>query len=313
MPGPGEARIRTASCAICATDLVMVAGWQRTRPPAIPGHEWSGVVDGIGPGVSPGLIGLGCVGENVLAGGGEVGFERPGGYAEYFITDAVNLRFLPAGYPWSAAALIEPLAVCVRAAGKLRRGSDRAALIIGDGPIGLVMLALLRVYGVGTVVLVGEHAVRLAAARELGAHVALDHRHVTRPEELASVLGFQEAFGMVVEASGSLTGLQMAWQAVGDGGELMVLGDYGEGRADFAWNDLLHREIEIRASNASAGAWDEAIALATTGQFPLGRLITHEIPAARFQEAWHIATREPGGAIKVVFVWTREGGGLPAN
>ena len=40
-PAPGQVRIRTAACGICATDLEMIAGWQRTSFPAIPGHEWS--------------------------------------------------------------------------------------------------------------------------------------------------------------------------------------------------------------------------------------------------------------------------------
>ena len=48
-PGPGQARIRTLACGICATDLEMIAGWNRTGFPAIPGHEWSGVVDAWDP------------------------------------------------------------------------------------------------------------------------------------------------------------------------------------------------------------------------------------------------------------------------
>ena len=47
-PGAGQVRIRTGACAICATDLVMIAGWDRTGFPAIPGHEWAGTVDAAG-------------------------------------------------------------------------------------------------------------------------------------------------------------------------------------------------------------------------------------------------------------------------
>ena len=49
VPGPGQALIRTAFCGICATDLQMIAGWERTGFPSIPGHEWSGVVESVGP------------------------------------------------------------------------------------------------------------------------------------------------------------------------------------------------------------------------------------------------------------------------
>ena len=67
-PGPGQVRIRTAACGVCATDLAMIAGWQRTGFPAIPGHEWSGMVDAVGPGVDCALLGKPCVAENVLVG-----------------------------------------------------------------------------------------------------------------------------------------------------------------------------------------------------------------------------------------------------
>ncbi|MAE30524.1 MAG: dehydrogenase, partial [Verrucomicrobiales bacterium] len=73
--GPGEALIRTGACAICATDLKMFAGWERTSFPAVAGHEWSGTVDAVGEGVDGPLVGRRCVGENVLSDGGEVGFE----------------------------------------------------------------------------------------------------------------------------------------------------------------------------------------------------------------------------------------------
>ena len=63
LPEPlrGEARIRTGACGICATDLVMIDGWERTGFPSIPGHEWSGTVDAVGPGVDEELLGRRCV------------------------------------------------------------------------------------------------------------------------------------------------------------------------------------------------------------------------------------------------------------
>ena len=54
-PGPGQVRIRTAACGICGTDLEMIRGWSRTTFPCVPGHEWSGTVDALGPGVPEAL------------------------------------------------------------------------------------------------------------------------------------------------------------------------------------------------------------------------------------------------------------------
>lgn len=50
-PKAGQVRIQTAACGICATDLSMIEGWERTGFPAIPGHEWSGIVESVGSGV----------------------------------------------------------------------------------------------------------------------------------------------------------------------------------------------------------------------------------------------------------------------
>ncbi|MBE3070479.1 MAG: alcohol dehydrogenase catalytic domain-containing protein, partial [Planctomycetes bacterium] len=118
-PGPGQVRVRTAACGVCATDLEMIDGDPRVCRPAILGHEWAGVVDAAGPGADAALVGRPCVAENVLADGGEVGFEHPGGYGEMLVTEAANVHLLPEGLAPAAAALIEPLAVAVRAVGRL--------------------------------------------------------------------------------------------------------------------------------------------------------------------------------------------------
>ena len=132
VPTAGQVRIRTSACGICATDLEMIKGWDRTGFPAIPGHEWSGVVDVVGPGVEASLVGRPCVAENVLADGGEVGFEHAGGYGQFLLTEAHNIRTLPQGFPMQEAALIEPLAVCVRAMRRL--GLTRSVATSTAGP-----------------------------------------------------------------------------------------------------------------------------------------------------------------------------------
>ena len=107
--------------------------------------------------------------ENVLADGGEVGFEHPGGYAEYFLTEADRVQPLPADYPLDKAALVEPLAVAVRALHRLAPESHDSALLFGDGPLGLLALMLLRQAGIANVVVVGGRPGRLATALALGA------------------------------------------------------------------------------------------------------------------------------------------------
>jgi len=300
-PGQGQVRIRTAACGICATDLEMIAGWDRTAFPSIPGHEWSGYIDAVGADVDAALVGQLCVAENVLADGGEVGFEHPGGYGQYFITERPNLRLLPPEFPSSTATLIEPLAVCIRA---LRRLSLRQqpTLISGDGTIGLLSLMLLRRAGVPQIVMIGGREGRLSLARDLGA--AATFNVFQRGDNLLPTLqGRFGAFPCIVEASGSAKGLDNALQLIARQGQLLLIGDYKAARADFPWNLLIHREIELIGSNASAGAWDEAVRLAIIEHLPLSRLITQAFDIASFEDAFALVRSQREDVIKVVLKW----------
>ena len=107
--------------------------------------------------------------ENVLADGGEVGFEHPGGYGEYFLTEVSNIHILPDDFPLTTAALIEPLAVVARALKRLRLAKEGTVLISGDGSIGLLSLMWLRQAGVENIIMVGGRTGRLALAQALGA------------------------------------------------------------------------------------------------------------------------------------------------
>ena len=303
LPGPGQVRIRTGACGICATDMLMIAGWDRTPFPAIPGHEWAGTVDAIGEGVATALAGRRCVAENVLASGGEVGFEYPGGYSEYFITEAAKIYPLPDDFPLATASLIEPLAVSVRGLKKLRLDDKSRALVIGDGPIGLLMVMLLHRADVDEIIVVGGRAPRLAIAQESGASYVLNYHQIEGDLANGILKTAGKVFPLVVEASGSAAAMQASLGLTTIGGQILVLGDYSDAHADFAWNHLLHRELEIIGSNASAGAWPDAVRLAVAGKLPLERLITHCLPVERFVEGVELTRSRRGDVVKVVLEW----------
>ena len=272
VPSKGEVRIRTAYCGICATDLSIIAGTDRVDYPFVPGHEWSGVVDAVGPGGDPGLIGRSCVAENVLADGGEVGFERPGGYGELFVTEARNLQLLAGEADMRAATLIEPLAVCVRGMKRLDAPKTQEVLVFGDGPIGLLMTALMRTEGHREVVVVGGRARRLDLAKALGASICLDYHN-------SEATGLSRRFSAIVEASGSAAAIRALWDLASPQARVLLIGDYKDVGEALPWQTLLHREISLIPSNASAGGWEEALGLARIVELPLARLISHEYAA----------------------------------
>ena len=303
-PSRGSARIKTAACGICATDLEMIDGCKRSKYPQILGHEWSGVVDAVGDGVDETLIGSPCVAENVLTDGGEVGFEHPGGYGEYFITEARNVQVLPGGFPMTTAAMIEPLAVSVRAMKRLRLEDKTEALILGDGPIGLIMLMLLKRAGVGVVALVGGRNDRLDLAKKLGAANVINY-HEIEGDLAASIRdGIGGKVTNVIEASGSPDAMQACLDLTKPCGHILMLGDYATARADFPWLHVLHNEFEIIGSNASAGAWPEAVKIATSNGIPLEKLVTQTFPPEDAEKGIGWMKSRKHGVIKIVMDWT---------
>ncbi|MCL4506395.1 MAG: zinc-binding dehydrogenase [Chloroflexi bacterium] len=301
-PGSGQVRIRTGACGICATDLVMLAGWERTGYPATPGHEWSGTVDAVGAGVDGSLLNRRCVADNVWSDGGEVGFEHPGGYGQYFLTEAANLQLLPDGFAFSTAALIEPLAVCVRAMHRLGHCAG-PVLVSGDGPIGLLMTALLAHAGVKDILTVGGREQRLALARDFGASQTLNY-HTVKGELANAVRQLAGLdFPTVIEATGSASAMQTAFGLAAREGKLLILGDYGLSRADIPWNAILIRELTLLGSNASAGSWQEAVRLAVNGHIALDRLVTHRLPARQFAEGVAKTASRSSDVIKVILDW----------
>jgi len=247
-------------------------------------------------------MGSRCVAENVLADGREVGFEHPGGYGEYLITEAAKVQVLPSGFSPAAATLIEPFAVCVRGLRRLRLTAERRALVIGDGPIGLLLVMLLGRMTVDEICLVGGRATRLTLAEELGAGSTLNYHDAGSDLACAVKVRFGDPFPAAIEASGSSAAMDAALDLAGHGGKILVVGDYGDARATMAWNHLLHHEIELIGTNASADAWPEAVRFACEESLPLDRLVSHRLPVERFEEGVELV-RNCRDAVKVVLEW----------
>lgn len=304
MPEPkaGQVRIKTVACGICATDLEMIGGWERTSFPVIPGHEWFGIIDAVGGGCDKTIVGRHCVAENVLHDGGEVGFEHPGGYAEYFITETDNLHFLPDDFPLVVAALIEPLAVAVRTLRRLRMEDKNSVLIMGDGPIGLLITILLKRAGVGKITVIGGRGSRLALAKKLGAERTLNYHQFRGGGMEAAKETLNCSFPNIIEASGAAAAVASAVNLASKRGKILIVGDYKQSKADFLWNHLLHYELEMIGSNASAQAWPEAVQTAIAMQKELAELISGEWPAAKFAAAFD-TMKHNREIIKAVLRW----------
>jgi len=300
-PGPGQVRIRTAVCGICATDFEMIDGCARSRFPQILGHEWSGVVEKCGHAVGQSILGRPCVAENILADGGEVGFEHPGGYGEFFVTEAANVHLLPDGFPMEEAALVEPLTVTIRGIRRLRPAKG-TALVIGDGTIGLLFLLLLKHHGVEQVTLIGGRETRLRLASEFGASTVIDYHKVQGSMAEAISRSFTGKFDSIVDATKSVDALSLVCQLGAPEAKVLLIGNYYEKKAELSLQHVLLNEFEIIGSNSGAKAWPDAVKLAVGHELPLGKFATHRFPVADFATAMQTA-RGDKKAVKVLLCW----------
>jgi len=194
-PGPGEALVRTLACGICGSDLhalrhadQLVEAARDSGAPAfmdpardvVLGHEFCVEVLEFGPGTSSRLRpGDRAVSMPVVLRPPRiepVGFsnELPGGYGERMVLSAGMLLPVPDGLATEHAALTEPMAVGMHAVQMARLQKPDVPLVVGCGPVGLAVIAALRLQGVETVVASDYSPLRRELASRMGAHVVND-------------------------------------------------------------------------------------------------------------------------------------------
>jgi len=183
VPAEGQVLVAALACGICGSDLHMldILGTLGPDGPALVfGHEFCAQVLDHGPGTArrfaPGTRVCAVPYATGPDGPELVGYSTrfPGGFAERLVVDAQRLVAVPDDLPPEHAALTEPLAVGVHAVATARLTPGAPALVVGCGPIGLAVVAVLRARGHGPIVAVDFSPARRAHAERLGADVVVD-------------------------------------------------------------------------------------------------------------------------------------------
>lgn len=195
VPGPGEVLVDVLACGICGSDLhcamhgadlnaaaeeVTGAGLVDLSQPIVFGHEFVGRIASYGPGTEQRIqVGSRVVSMPFLLREqpvmlGFAGAEAPGGYAERMLLSEPLLIEVPDHVSTELAALTEPLAVAYRTVARADVSSDDVALVVGCGPIGLAVIAVLKMKGIGPIVASDLSAQRRSLAKQLGADVVID-------------------------------------------------------------------------------------------------------------------------------------------
>lgn len=312
-PEPGWIRIAVTAGGICGSDLHIYHAALGNPKGMQPGHEVAGIIDAVGDGsrlpvgshvaVEP-LLGCGdchqChVGRANLCGEVKLfGIALPGGLAEYVCVPEALVHELPAGLSRSAAALSEPMAVCVRGAriGGIGLG-DRVA-IIGAGTIGLLSILTAKHAGAAEVLITARHPHQQALARALGADRVFDGAR-----GLLEAVGDQHA-DVVVETVGGMTEtLTEAVNIARSGGRISLLGVFA-GSPALPGMPFFSKELTLAASNCYSRENDQGdfamgAALAARHADLIEPVVTHTFPLDQVSKAFATANDKSTRSIKV--------------
>ncbi len=294
IPSPGEVLIRVSLAGICGTDRQILKGYHGFR--GIMGHEFVGVV--AGPDDSP-WLGQRVVGEiNIGCGTCDrcreglarhcrkrrvLGLkDHDGAFAPYLTLPAANLHLVPPEVPDVAAVFTEPLAAALRVTETVHLSPDDRVLVVGDGSLGLQTSWVLALSG-AQVHLAGHHPEHLALARPYGVAAFLE------PDLPAG------DYQVVVEASGSPGGLELALSRVRPQGTVVLKSTY-TGR--FPLDPAALVVPEVRLVGSRCGPFPGALRLLARGWVDPRPLISRTFPLTQGVAALEWARRP--GTLKVL-------------
>jgi alcohol dehydrogenase len=307
----GWALVRVRMAGICNTDVELLHGYYDFR--GVPGHEFVGTVEKVRGGGSEkkrwvgqrvcGEINISCralgrrpvcdfcrrglkthcVRRTVL---GIIG--HPGAYAEYLTLPLENLHAVPDAVPDEQAVFVEPLAAACEILEQVDVKDVREAAVLGDGKLAQLIARVLRA-AIPRIVMFGKHEKKLALARLAG---IVTKRVRGDASDLKRV---REKYRMVVEATGSPTGLTLAQQMTEPRGTLILKSTFhGAARVE-TW-PIVVKEITVVGSRC--GPFGEAIALLRAGKVDPTPLVTRIFPLSEAPEAMRFAQKS--GVMKVL-------------
>jgi L-idonate 5-dehydrogenase len=209
-----------------------------------------------------------------------------GGFATHIDVIAAQCVPVPAHVPFTAAALAEPLAVCLHAVARAGPLSGTSVLVLGAGPIGLLTMLAARQAGAARVALADIAAAPLAFAARLGADQVID---LAVQDDALIQAGAITPFDVVFEASGAPAALASALLAVRRGGIVVQIGNLPGGPIPLPGLAVMAREIDLRGSFRFGTEFTRAVALIADGSIDVTAIITANRPLSQAPEAFELA------------------------
>jgi threonine dehydrogenase-like Zn-dependent dehydrogenase len=289
-PGPGEVVVRVLASGVCASEVL---AWRTGTAGTRLGHEVTGQVEAVGPGVTTRSVGELVTG---LAGRG---------FSELVVTREDRLLPVPTDVA-PEASLGEPLCCVVNAVRRSRVVLGDRIAIVGLGSMGLSVLQVARLEGPSHILAIDVRAEARALALQAGADAACEPSQVA-PDLLAGRDRPDAGLDVVFEVSGTQAGLDLAGALVRQHGILSIVGYHqgGPRTVDMeAWNfkaiDVIN--AHVRRDSDRIASMRIGLDLIAAGRLDLGWMVTHRYRLDELDRAFGDLETKPAGFVKgVVF------------
>jgi L-iditol 2-dehydrogenase len=319
--GPGEIRVRVLYAGVCGTDRRIFMGTKTVHGPRVIGHEFAGIVDEVGDGVTawePGqrvavypIVTCGrCHAcregrKNICLRRRTFGYEIDGGFADYVVVvaeavDGGNVVALPDVVSDIAAAASEPVAAALQ--GVVRAGvrADDAVLIIGAGPIGIAHLELSRLHGASCVIVSEPDGERREGARRRGATHVINPADGPLAAQVRALMGNDGPRIAFVDA-GVPALIGEALQSVRKGGRCVIFAGMPTGsRFELDPNTIHYGELDLVGSSGSTPELQaQVLTWASEGRLDLESYVSEVLALDDWPQAFSETASAAG--LKVVF------------
>ncbi|TPG57798.1 alcohol dehydrogenase [Roseomonas nepalensis] len=311
---PGETLLDVASVGLCGSDLHYYKdggiGSATIKAPFVPGHEFGGwLTEDIGelglrrgalvavdPNKACGHCAYCHAGHANLCPNVEFIGAPPfdGAMTQRIWVPRSQIVALPEGFTPLDAVMLEPLGVAIHAVDLAKpRLLERVALL-GCGPIGLLILQVLKAAGAGEVLAVDPLEHRRAMAQRLGADRA--------GTSLADIQAWTEGEGasLVIEATNSPLGFRDAILSARIGGRVVLVGIPDGDTYTLPAADARRRALKIKFSRRMGEVYPRAIALVAAGKVDVASLVTHRVGLEEAAEAFRRHAADTPGVIKTL-------------
>jgi L-iditol 2-dehydrogenase len=309
IPHAGESLLRVAAVGLCGSDLHWFnesgIGDARLVHPLVLGHELAAVVqaDGRLVAVDPAIPCGVC--EHCLAGASNLCPQiifaghgsQDGGLRQELSWPEKHLFDLPESMDAIDGAMLEPLGIAIHSLNLAQMQVGMQVGVFGCGPIGLLILQLVRLAGAGRIVATDRLVHRVEAACELGAGLAMQVGADGFLAEQQKAVG-ERGLDVVFEAAGENPAVESAIEAAKPGGRVVLVGIPSDDRTSFSASVARRKGLSILVCRRMKQTYPRAIQLVKSRKVDVRSLVTHRFPLESAQEAFQTAANRAG--LKVI-------------